>query len=300
MIHRADVAMYRAKARGRNTVQVHDPPRGRPRRREAAPAGASCAPASSAASWWCTTSRASPWTAGSCAGVEALVRWDHPAARAAGPGALHRRRRGLRADPPPGREGPRDRHRPGRGVGRARARHRDRRQPLRPPAGRRHPGHHGRRDARPPRPGPGAVDLEVTETALMADPDAALATLSALKALGTTLAVDDFGTGYRQLHLPPALPPGRAEDRPLVRGDHERAPRRRPDRGHLACTWPAPWACARWPRASRPPPSATRWAPWGATRPRATSSLSRPVPAEQVVLSATDLPGTQAPPLDTT
>ena len=41
--------------------------------------------------------------------------------------------------------------------------------------------------------------LEVTESAVVADPDAALETLNALKQLGVRLAIDDFGTGYASL-----------------------------------------------------------------------------------------------------
>ncbi|GAA1126319.1 hypothetical protein GCM10009582_24550 [Arthrobacter flavus] len=46
---------------------------------------------------------------------------------------------------------------------------------------------------------PGLLTLEVTETALTADPDAALRTLEILKALGVRLAIDDFGTGHSSL-----------------------------------------------------------------------------------------------------
>lgn len=43
------------------------------------------------------------------------------------------------------------------------------------------------------------LELEVTESCIMADVDGAISTLRALKELGVTLSVDDFGTGYSSL-----------------------------------------------------------------------------------------------------
>ncbi len=47
--------------------------------------------------------------------------------------------------------------------------------------------------------GPEAIEIEVTETVLMADVDAARVTLSRLEAEGCRIAIDDFGTGYSSL-----------------------------------------------------------------------------------------------------
>ncbi len=46
---------------------------------------------------------------------------------------------------------------------------------------------------------PAWLDLELTESALIAQGDAAVARLSALRALGLRVSVDDFGTGYSSL-----------------------------------------------------------------------------------------------------
>jgi diguanylate cyclase (GGDEF)-like protein/PAS domain S-box-containing protein len=46
---------------------------------------------------------------------------------------------------------------------------------------------------------PRRLKLEITESVLMEDPDAAAATLAALRAQGTQVCIDDFGTGYSSL-----------------------------------------------------------------------------------------------------
>ncbi|MCK6404576.1 MAG: EAL domain-containing protein [Rhodocyclaceae bacterium] len=46
---------------------------------------------------------------------------------------------------------------------------------------------------------PAQLELEITESILIEDSVAALATLNALKTLGVRLAIDDFGTGYSSL-----------------------------------------------------------------------------------------------------
>lgn len=46
---------------------------------------------------------------------------------------------------------------------------------------------------------PEAIEVEMTETAAMANPDQTIRTLTALKELGLEIAIDDFGTGYSSL-----------------------------------------------------------------------------------------------------
>jgi len=53
---------------------------------------------------------------------------------------------------------------------------------------------------------PGALILEVTESAMMSDPDAALRVLTQLHEMGVTLSIDDFGTGYSSLAYLQKLP----------------------------------------------------------------------------------------------
>ena len=43
------------------------------------------------------------------------------------------------------------------------------------------------------------LDIEITETAIMSDPQRAAQVMTALDAMGVRLSIDDFGTGYTSL-----------------------------------------------------------------------------------------------------
>jgi diguanylate cyclase (GGDEF)-like protein/PAS domain S-box-containing protein len=72
-----------------------------------------------------------------------------------------------------------------------------------------------------------ALVLEVTESAVMRDPDAALRVLERLQRLGIRVAVDDFGTGYSSLGRLSQLPVATLKiDRGFVRQITDRADKR--------------------------------------------------------------------------
>ncbi len=65
---------------------------------------------------------------------------------------------------------------------------------------------------------PGFLELEITESTLMADPDSAIRILSRLHEMGIHISVDDFGTGYSSLAYLKRLPIDRIKiDQSFVR-----------------------------------------------------------------------------------
>ena len=70
------------------------------------------------------------------------------------------------------------------------------------------------------------LTLEVTESMLIGDVDASVATLHELRALGVRLVIDDFGTGYSSLSYLRQLPiDGLKIDKEFVDGDPVRRTR---------------------------------------------------------------------------
>jgi EAL domain-containing protein (putative c-di-GMP-specific phosphodiesterase class I) len=75
---------------------------------------------------------------------------------------------------------------------------------------------------------PSRLEMEVTESALMHEPDEAARKLNALADTGVRIAIDDFGTGYSSLNYRRKLPIHQLKiDRSFIMDlDEERADRR--------------------------------------------------------------------------
>ena len=63
---------------------------------------------------------------------------------------------------------------------------------------------------------PQYLELELTESLLLANADVTFSVIQELKAMGVTLAIDDFGTGYSSFSYLKQFPGQQAQNRPLV------------------------------------------------------------------------------------
>ncbi len=139
-------------------------------------------------------------------GAEALARWTHPEKGPIAAIGVHRRGRAAR---------------PHRQADRLRARTGDRRrsrdqpeaarlhrcgQPFRAAAQRQGPDPPSARNACAARTAAEPLTLELTETAELANSGAALDMLAALRGLGVTIAIDDYGTGLSTLDYLKKIP----------------------------------------------------------------------------------------------
>jgi diguanylate cyclase (GGDEF)-like protein len=125
------------------------------------------------------------------------------------------------------------------------------------------------------------LELEITETVLMADPVLAVAVLRRLGALGVRLAVDDYGTGYSSLAYLQDLPVDDLKlDRSFVmrsESDPRSAAIVRSTIG-LAHSLGMPSS----PKASSPPPCSASSRGPAATSPRAITSPARRAPSDSL------------------
>ena len=68
---------------------------------------------------------------------------------------------------------------------------------------------------------PHLLELEITESVIMADPMRARGVVARLREMGVKVAIDDFGLGYSSLGYLKNLPVERPQDRQVVRDQHD-------------------------------------------------------------------------------
>ena len=131
---------------------------------------------------------------------------------------------------------------------------------------------------------PTSLELEITETTLMEDPERTIRILDALYGMGLHLAIDDFGTGYSSLSRAAAVPDQHAEDRSIVRARRGHRSRRCGDRrrDHPDGAQPA----ARGRRRGRRVRSAARVPAQARLRLRAGPPVRRPRDGGRVLRAA--------------
>jgi diguanylate cyclase (GGDEF)-like protein/PAS domain S-box-containing protein len=201
LIRRADIAMYRAKELGRSRWELHEPAESDPTVDRLRALGELRRGINEGALRVHYQPRVDLQT-GRTIGVEALVRWQHPTRGLLPPSEFITMAEESGLMRPLGawvlgetlRQADSWRREGRRGAGLEFAVNLSARQLSDPELVPLVEGALRLRDFEPSH-----LLLEITETALMADPNGALESLTALKNLGVGLAVDDFGTGYSSL-----------------------------------------------------------------------------------------------------
>lgn len=121
---------------------------------------------------------------------------------------------------------------------------------------------------------PGQLALEITESGIFADLDAARPAVTQLRSLGVGVSLDDFGVGYSSLAQLNSMPLD------SVRSIGRSWPPSTPTPGRppscAPCSgWPRTSACRSSPMASSAPASSTSCGRWAARSPRGTCSAAR-------------------------